>query len=68
MKSTTVKLFSLLTVTAALSACGHMTTTQRNTAAGAVIGGAAGHLIGGDTGSTLGGVALGGVIGSQIHR
>lgn len=45
-----------------------MTTQQRNTAAGAVIGGAAGSLIGGDTGSTLGGAALGGVIGSQVHK
>jgi len=45
-----------------------MTRTQRNTAAGAAIGGVAGNLIGGTTGATLGGAALGGVIGSQIDR
>ena len=43
-----------------------MTTSQRNAAIGAVVGGATGNLIGGDTGATLGGAALGGMIGSQI--
>lgn len=68
MKSMFTKTFALLAVTASLSACAGMTQTQRNTATGAVIGGVAGNLIGGDTGSTLGGAALGGVIGSQVHR
>ena len=58
----------LFVKTASLSACNGLTQTQRNTATGAVIGGVAGNLIGGDTGSTLGGAALGGVIGSQVHR
>ena len=68
MKSMFTKTFALLAVAASLSACAGMTQTQRNTATGAVIGGVAGNLIGGDTGSTLGGAALGGVIGSQVHR
>lgn len=67
MKPVFVKTATLIAIAAALSACGSMTPRQRNTAAGAVIGGVAGNLIGGDTGSTLGGAALGGVIGSQVH-
>ena len=66
MKSTITKTFALLAIAATLSACGSMTTSQRNTATGALVGGVAGNLLGGDTGSTLGGAALGGVIGSQI--
>ncbi|MFP5074139.1 glycine zipper 2TM domain-containing protein [Neisseria sp. WLZKY-1] len=68
MKPVFVKTATLIALAASLSACGSMTPKQRNTAAGAVIGGVAGNLIGGDTGSTLGGAALGGVIGSQVHR
>ena len=61
------KTVTLIMLAASLGACANMTQTQRNTAAGAVLGGVAGNLIGGDTGSTLGGAALGGVIGSQVH-
>ncbi|MDO4908172.1 glycine zipper 2TM domain-containing protein [Neisseria sp.] len=68
MKSTIVKAIALLAVAGSLTACESMNRTQRNTAAGAVIGGVAGNMIGGDTGSTLGGAALGGVIGSQVKR
>ncbi|EGF12032.1 rickettsia surface antigen superfamily protein [Neisseria bacilliformis ATCC BAA-1200] len=68
MKPLFVKTAALIALTASLSACNGLTQTQRNTATGAVIGGVAGNLIGGDTGSTLGGAALGGVIGSQVHR
>lgn len=68
MKSIFTKTVTLIAVAASLSACaGGMTTSQRNTAAGAVVGGVAGNLIGGDTASTLGGAALGGVIGSQVR-
>ncbi len=66
MKTVLTKTVALLAVAASLTACNSMTTSQRNTATGAVIGGVAGNLIGGDTGSTLGGAALGGVIGSQV--
>ncbi len=68
MKSVIVKTVALLAVAASLTACENMSRSQRNTATGAVIGGVAGNLIGGDTGSTLGGAALGGVIGSQVHK
>ncbi|UOO82123.1 glycine zipper 2TM domain-containing protein [Uruburuella testudinis] len=67
MKSMIVKTLALLAVAGSLSACESMSTSQRNTATGAVVGGVAGNLIGGDTGSTLGGAALGGVIGSQVR-
>lgn len=66
MKTVLTKTVALLAVAASLTACNSMTTSQRNTATGAVLGGVAGNLIGGDTGSTLGGAALGGVIGSQV--
>ena len=68
MKPFYLKTAALVALAVSLSACGSMTPRQRNTATGAVIGGVAGNLIGGDTGSTLGGAALGGVIGSQVHR
>ncbi|SSY70934.1 glycine zipper 2TM domain-containing protein [Alysiella crassa] len=66
--NTISKTLALVLVSASLAACttNGMTTSQRNAAIGAVVGGAAGNLIGGDTGATLGGAALGGVIGSQI--
>ncbi|MFS6937483.1 lipoprotein [Neisseria animaloris] len=67
MKSVVVKIVALMAIAASLTACESLNRTQRNTAAGAVIGGVAGNLIGGDTGSTLGGAALGGVIGSQVR-
>lgn len=51
-----------------LSACGNMSRTQKDTAAGAAIGAAAGYMLGGNTASALGGAALGGVVGSQVHK
>lgn len=66
MKATLTKTVALIALAASLSACSNLSTSQRNTAAGAVVGGVAGNLIGGDTGATLGGAALGGVIGSQV--
>ena len=51
-----------------LAACGNMTRTHKNTTAGAAIGGAAGYMIGGNAATTLGGAALGGLIGSQVHK
>ncbi|MRN37984.1 glycine zipper 2TM domain-containing protein [Neisseria sp. N95_16] len=68
MKSMITKTVALIAVAASLSACAGMSTSQRNTATGAVVGGVAGNLLGGDTASTLGGAALGGVIGSQVNR
>ena len=51
-----------------LAACGNMSRTQKNTTAGAAIGGAAGYMIGGNAATTLGGATLGGLIGSQVHK
>ena len=67
MKTVLNKGVLALALLASLTACNSLTPAQRNTAIGAVVGGAAGHMIGGNTGATLGGAALGGVIGSQIH-
>ena len=66
-KSTVTSIFTVMLLTASLSACSGMTTRQRNIAVGAAVGGVAGNVIGGDTGSTLGGAALGGLVGSQIQ-
>ena len=68
MKKSVLNIMFVASLAVGLCACGSMTTQQRNTAAGVAIGGAAGSLVGGDTGSTLGGAALGGVIGSQVHK
>ncbi len=52
-----------------LTACGGLTTTQRDTAIGAVVGGVAGSaLTGGSTLGTVGGAAAGGLIGHEIGK
>jgi osmotically inducible lipoprotein OsmB len=52
-----------------LAACGNMSTRDKNTATGAVIGGAAGAVLtGGSAAGTVGGAAVGGVIGNQVDR
>ena len=50
-----------------LAACAGMSTRDKNTATGAVIGGAAGAILtGGSTAGAVGGAAVGGVIGNQV--
>ena len=50
-----------------LGACSGMSTRDKNTAAGAAIGGVVGAVItGGSTAGTVGGAAVGGVIGNKI--
>lgn len=50
-----------------LGACSGMSTRDKNTATGAVIGGVAGAVLtGGSTVGTVGGAAVGGVIGNQV--
>ena len=57
----------LVVALAGLSACDSMSQRDRNTATGAVIGGAAGAIItGGSTAGTIGGAAVGGVIGHEV--
>ncbi|MEO8419345.1 MAG: glycine zipper 2TM domain-containing protein [Methylophilaceae bacterium] len=49
-----------------LTACGGMTTRQKNTAIGAGVGGVAGSVLtNGSTLGTVGGAAVGGYIGHQ---
>ena len=50
-----------------LGACSNMSTRDKNTATGAVIGGVAGAVVtGGSTTGTVAGAAVGGVIGNQV--
>lgn len=50
-----------------LGACGNLSSGERSTAAGAVIGGVAGAVVtGGSTAGTVGGAVIGGVIGDRI--
>jgi osmotically inducible lipoprotein OsmB len=52
-----------------LAACGNMSTRDKDTATGAVIGGAAGAVLtGGSAAGTVGGAAVGGVIGNQVGK
>jgi len=52
-----------------LSACADMTTREKNTVAGAAIGGVAGSVLSGGSGlGTVGGAAVGGVIGNQVGK
>ena len=67
MKFMTKTLAILMTIVA-VSGCENMSRSQKNTAVGAAIGGTAGYMLGGNAATTLGGAALGGVIGSQVHR
>ena len=55
-----------LALAVSVSACGNMSQRDKNTATGAVIGGAAGAILGGGTAGTVGGAAVGGVIGNQV--
>lgn len=52
-----------------LLGCSSMSTRDKNTAAGAAIGGVAGSVLsGGSAVGTVGGAAVGGVIGNQIGK
>jgi len=64
-------LISLAAATAALSigACSDMTHREKDTVAGAAIGGVAGSaLTGGSAAGTVGGAVVGGVVGNQYGR
>jgi osmotically inducible lipoprotein OsmB len=63
-------LVSVIAISAmSLSACGHMTSREKSTATGAVVGGVAGSVLGGgSTMGAVGGAAVGGLIGNQIER
>ena len=58
---------SILILSLALGGCSNLTTRQKNTAAGAAIGGVAGAVLtGGSTFGTVGGAAIGGIIGHGV--
>lgn len=59
---------ALIAVSLGLSACENMTSRQRNTAIGAVGGGAAGAALGGGVLGTAAGAAAGGFIGNQVSK
>ncbi|WP_418346467.1 MULTISPECIES: glycine zipper 2TM domain-containing protein [Serratia] len=55
--------------TLSVTACGHMSNRNRNTAIGAGVGALGGAVLtDGSTLGTLGGAALGGIIGHQTSR
>ncbi|BEM82416.1 lipoprotein [Serratia marcescens] len=55
--------------TISVTACGHMSNRDRNTAIGAGVGAVGGAVLtDGSTLGTLGGAALGGIIGHQTSR
>lgn len=69
----TIKRFAVTGITVVallgLSACGGMSTREKDTAMGAAAGGAAGALLtGGGALGTLGGAAAGALIGNQIGK
>lgn len=68
------KLFSrvatplLLVSLVGLAGCAGMTTQEKNTATGAVIGGVAGNVLCGGILCTGAGAAVGGVIGHEVNK
>ena len=66
-KSTAVA--AIVAVLLGLGACADMTTREKNTVAGAAIGGVAGSVLSGGSGlGSVGGAAVGGVIGNQVGK
>ncbi len=69
MKKQTLKFAALVALAVSMTACSNMNERDRNTAAGAAIGGVAGSVLsGGSAAGTVGGAAVGGVIGNQIKK
>jgi osmotically inducible lipoprotein OsmB len=67
MNSRVINLFGTALLAVSLVACGSMSTQDKNTAAGAAIGGVAGAVLtGGSTAGTVGGAVVGGVIGHEV--
>lgn len=65
----TLKIAGVVTLIASTAACSNMSPRERNTAAGAAIGGVAGSVLtGGSAAGTIGGAAVGGVVGNQIKK
>jgi len=68
----TIRKYSVSAVAAAvligLGGCAGMSTQDRGTATGAVIGGVAGNVMGGGLLGTAAGAAVGGVIGHEVSK
>jgi len=63
------KTIALICVALSLSACGSMSTRDRDTVIGAGLGAAGGAaLTNGSVGGTVGGAVVGGVIGNQVGK
>ena len=69
MKNKIGKYVVLAALVGSLAACGHMSSRDRSTVAGAAIGAGTGALItDGDGWGTVGGAAVGGLIGNQVGK
>jgi osmotically inducible lipoprotein OsmB len=67
MTTRLITLFASALLALTLVACGNMSANDKNTAAGAAIGGVAGSVLtGGSTIGTVGGAVVGGVIGDKV--
>jgi osmotically inducible lipoprotein OsmB len=67
MKTRLISISAIALLALSIGACSGMSTRDKNTAAGAAIGGVAGAVLtGGSTTGTVGGAAVGGVIGNQV--
>ena len=63
------RILTVICIAMSLTACGSMSTRERNTVIGGGIGAAAGAaLTDGSVGGTLGGAVVGGVVGNQIKK
>lgn len=66
---TMTKMLVISALAVSLSACGHLSTRDKSTIAGAGIGAVAGAVLSGGSGlGTAGGAAVGGVIGNQVGK
>ena len=69
MKTSTARHLSIALLALSLTACGNLSTREKNTATGAAIGGVAGAILtGGGAAGTVGGAVLGGVIGNSVDK
>lgn len=60
---------AIVALAASLSACGNMSTRDKDTALGAGVGAVGGAVLtGGSAVGTVGGAAVGGVIGNQVGK
>ena len=67
MTTRLITLFASTLLALTLAACSNMSANDKNTAAGAAIGGVAGSVLtGGSTIGTVGGAVVGGVIGDKV--